>query len=136
MVGDDATAGVRERLVPLIVALNEIDDVVTVDCCEGGPDRDAYVAFRCRRGDSGRLARELADLLADQGREVFCELQACWRPGLPARDPTIRLTCAGEHVIPLALMLRASQRSRRDGRLGASMRGAPPARHLRLVDAH
>jgi hypothetical protein len=124
-----------ERVDPLVVAIGELDDVVTVDTCEGGPGRDASVSFRCRHGDGARLARELADLLAEHERDIACELQATWRPGAGASDPVIRLACPGEHVIPLALMLRASGRSRRDGRLGAARTKSRPARHLHAVRA-
>jgi hypothetical protein len=58
-------AWVDEGVAPLILALNEFADLVTLDSCQGDQDRPAYVYFRHRgtAAETVQLVTRLAEAL-------------------------------------------------------------------------
>jgi hypothetical protein len=103
------TAWVDEGVAPLVVALNEIAGVMTLDSCQEGPEGGAYVLFRSRGGDSVALATDLTTLLSPHHGEVRYLLRAEWRPG--AGEPLLELACPSDQVACLAMLLSASRRT-------------------------
>jgi hypothetical protein len=130
------TAWVDEAVVPLVLALDELNEgVVTLESRRGGPGRYACVVFKRRAGENIALARRIADALRGHDHEVHCELRAAWRAG--DADPVLEIACPDAHVMPLALILRADAHGRRrpprDGRVGRSASAASPARRRPLA---
>jgi hypothetical protein len=102
------TAWVDEGVAPLVVALNEFDQVLTVGSCEGDPDKGAYVLF-CFQGDTEQatdFAAELGEALS--GHDVPYLLRAEWRAG--SSEPLLALTCPPDSVLPLAEAVSAARK--------------------------
>jgi hypothetical protein len=97
------TAWVDEGVAPLVVALNEFEDVMTVASCQEGPRGGVYVLFRHRSGHATDLATDLAALLSRHDGEVDYLLRAEWRPG--ADDPLLELACPTDQTVRLAHLL-------------------------------
>lgn len=96
------TAWVDEGIAPLVAALNEYDEIMTLDSCQGDDDRGAYVLFRAHVGESLRLVRDLATALVTHTDYL---LRAEWRPG--ADEPLIELACPPDRVGELARLVSA-----------------------------
>jgi hypothetical protein len=99
------TAWVDADVAPLVMALDGIADVMTLDSCQGGPDTPAYVFFR-HRGDGRKaalFAAELAAVLSPHEAAADYVLTAEWRPG--ADEPVFRLVCPTTHANRLASVL-------------------------------
>jgi hypothetical protein len=122
------TAWVEEGVVPLVLALDELEDVVTVASRQGGPGRAAYVRFRRRDGDVAELAVTIAGRLAAHAGGVDYELRTLQAGPSAGEVPVLELACSDRQVISLALALRASSSSRSagTGRRGSSVRGRGP----------
>lgn len=138
------SAWVEEGVVPLVLALNELEDVVTVASRQGGPGRAAYVRFRRRDGDCdlAGLAVAIAGLLGAQAGGVGYELRTLQGGPSAGEVPVLELACSDHQVMSLALALRASSRRRSTGagRRPSSARGRGPVavrprRRLRAVAA-
>jgi hypothetical protein len=101
------TAWIDEGVVPLVVALNELDDVMTLDSCQGDATNDAYVLFCCRRAASaaGAFAVALAVALADSSDGLDYTLRAEWRAG--AGEPLLKLSCPPDAIQTLADLVSA-----------------------------
>jgi hypothetical protein len=103
------TAWIDEGVAPLVAALNEFEDVVTVDSCQEGPQKGAYVLF-LRRGDHAvDLATNLAARLSPHDGEVDYLLRAEWRPG--TGEPLLELACPTDQVLRVAQILSVSRRT-------------------------
>ncbi len=99
------TAWIDEGIAPLVAALNEHADVVTLDSCQGGGDELAYVFF-AYRGDARAavlFAADLAAALAPHEEAADYALTAEWRPG--AGEPVFQLACPPDHADRLASVL-------------------------------
>ena len=115
------TAWVDEGVAPLVVALNELPDVMTLDSCQGDKDRDAHVFFCCR-GDGCEAATfvaELGAILAAHGDAANYLLSAEWRPGND--EPIFRLACPAAHVNELASVVSGAF-APAHGRRGTALR--------------
>jgi hypothetical protein len=102
------TAWIDEGVVPLVLALNEFEDVMTVASCEEGPRGGSYVLFRHRDGDGTGLAGRLVGLLLPHDGKIDYLLRAEWRPG--ASEPLLELACPREQVDHVAGLLSAARR--------------------------
>jgi hypothetical protein len=101
------TAWIDKGIAPLVVALNDFDHIVTLDSCEGDPEKGAYVLFRLW-GDSEQAARFASDLarsLDDEAPSYL--LQAEWRTG--DTEPLLALSCPRDSVPALAGALSAAR---------------------------
>jgi hypothetical protein len=102
------TAWIDEGVVPLVLALNEFEDVMTLDSCEGGDSELAYVYF-CHRGDArtaALFATDLAAFLAPHAEAADYTLTARWQPG--TGEPVFKLACPTADSTALARVLRES----------------------------
>jgi hypothetical protein len=102
------TAWVDEGVAPLVAALNEIEDVVTLDSCQGDHEHPASVFFS-HRGDTQENALFAADLAASLGphdEAADYTLTAEWRPGTD--EPIFRLVCPAAHIEELARVLSSA----------------------------
>ena len=72
---------VDRGIVPLVQILNRIEDVSTLDSCEGGERHEAYVYFRCSH-DTVQFVEWLADRLR-ASLDACCEyrLRLEWLAG-------------------------------------------------------
>ncbi len=100
------TAWVDEGIASLVVALNDLDGVVTLDSCQGGAGRPASVFFCLRGGHAAVFADALAGRLAPCEAVADYTLTAEWRAGIG--EPRFRLACPTAQVSVLAQALRAS----------------------------
>ncbi len=98
------TGWVDAGVAPLVAALNEFRQVMTLDSCERDPERGAYVLFRCRDTEPLRFVAELAASLSPHEAADY-SLTAEWRPG--ADEPLIELACPPDQVEPLARLISA-----------------------------
>src|SRR5580692_644983 len=99
------TAWVDEGIAPLVLALNELPGVQTLDSCQGGDQRAAHVFF-AHRGDAKAAAAFVADLataLAPHDDAADYTLTAEWRPGTD--QPVFRLACPATQADELAAAL-------------------------------
>lgn len=99
------TAWVDEGVAALVIALNELEDVMTLDSCQGDDGCPAHVFFR-HRGDARAatlFAADLAAALAPHDDAADYTLTAEWRPS--ADEPTFRLACPAAHVNGLVRVL-------------------------------
>jgi len=106
------TAWVDEGVAPLVMALNEIDGVVTVASSEGGPGRPAYVRLRSHDGDLKGLAQWLARLLGEHAGNLGQRLRVLRRDRGADEAPLLELACPAPQALSLALALRAGARER------------------------
>ena len=99
------TAWVDEGIAPLVLALNELPDVETLDSCQGRHDKPAHVYFRLRRNAQATalFASALAAALAPHEMAADYTLDACWRPGTD--EPVFKLACPAAHSAALARVL-------------------------------
>lgn len=109
------TAWVDEGVAPLVAALNELEDLMTLASCEddGG---GAYVFFMYRTAPLEAVCRgqQLAAALALQRAAISYTLRAEWPSG--AGEPRFKLACPREHVGKVAAVVS-------DARTTASPRG-------------
>jgi hypothetical protein len=84
------TAWVDEGVAALVIALNELEDVMTLDSCQGDDGRPAHVFFR-HRGDARAATLFAADLAAALAPH--------------ADEHTFRLACPAAHVNGLVRVL-------------------------------
>jgi hypothetical protein len=101
------TAWIDEGIVPLVLALNDLPHVETIDSCQGGEDKQAHVYFRYR-GDAAAAVRFIADLaglLCPHERSADYTLTARWRPG--TGEPVFQLACPATDSTALARVLRS-----------------------------
>lgn len=99
------TAWIDEGIVPLVLALNEIPGVETLDSCQGRGDKLAHVYFRYR-GDACAatcFVADLAALLSPHERVADYTLVARWRPGTD--EPVFQLACPPAHSTALARII-------------------------------
>lgn len=99
------TAWIDEGIVPLVLALNALPNVETLDSCQGRQDKPAHVYFRYR-GDARAVTRfiaALAALLTPHERLADYTLIARWRPGTD--EPLFQLACPTEHSSALARII-------------------------------
>lgn len=106
------TAWVDEGVADLVLALNQFEDVVTLDSCEGDWDQGPYVLFRCR-DDGVSFAAALARTLAEHDRPIDYLLGLEWRAG--DDEPLMRLTCPPQTTSALAHALNACRTTALDG---------------------
>lgn len=115
------TAWVDEGIVPLVLALNELDDVMTLDSCEGDDGQKAHVFF-AYRGDAraaALFAARLAAKLAPHDDAADYLLTAEWRPG--RCEPVFRLTLPAAQTGRLAAVLSSASGSAH-GTCGTALR--------------
>jgi hypothetical protein len=115
------TAWIDEGVAPLVLALNELEDVMTLDSCQGDDEQGAHVFF-CYRGGGRKAALFAADLaaaLAPHEQAADYALEAEWRPG--AEEPVFRLVCPAANIDNLARVLSEAFAPLR-GRCGRALR--------------
>ncbi len=108
------TAWVDEGIARLVLALNDLDGVMTLDSCQGDEDGHAARVFFCHRGDAREAAAfvsELAALLAPYEAIADYALTAEWRPGTD--EPRFRLACPAGQADALARALSTASESAR-----------------------
>lgn len=103
------TAWVDEGVAPLVAALNQFDDVMTIDSCQGDGDKGAYVLFRCLSGSPLDFAAGLAAALSPHERAADYLLRAEWRPGTD--EPVFELACPPDQVETVARLVSACQKA-------------------------
>ena len=96
-----------EGVAPLVLALNEIAGIITLDSCEHGVYGEAYVFFTYGKNwqETGKLMQELFICLS---KKFCCEysLRLEW---IGNNDcPRAKLICAIEHVGSIADTIRSS----------------------------
>jgi hypothetical protein len=77
-------AVVDEGIAPLVLALNEIPCVYTIDSCQGRQDKPAYVYFRYlgREEREPSFFADLAKAMARRcGREILYRIRLEWNSG-------------------------------------------------------
>jgi hypothetical protein len=102
------TAWVDEAIASLVLALNELPDVQTLDSCQGDDQRAAHVFF-AYRGDAKAAAAFVANLaaaLAPHDDAADYTLTAEWRPGTD--QPVFRLVCPATQADELAAVLSSA----------------------------
>jgi hypothetical protein len=101
------TAWIDQGVVPLVEALDDFEDVLTVASCEDDGIQGAYVLFRLR-GTSDQATDFASGLAADLNCEVEISyvLQAEWRPG--ESEPLLTLSCPPDQVPLLADLINSS----------------------------
>lgn len=97
-----------EGIVPIVLALNEINGVVTLDSCQCGVYGEAFVHFTYGKNwqEIGYLVNELASCFRDNG--VCCEgvLRLEW---LGNNDcPHAKLVCNAGHIGSIADIIATS----------------------------
>jgi hypothetical protein len=140
-----ATVWVDEGIAPLVLALTELENVVTLASDEGGPERDAHVRLGCRDGDLAGLRAMIAGRLAGHAGNVAYRLRMLRPSDGSAGGPVLELACSPRQVMSLALALRASRGRRpvgeRDAARGGGVWGrrsavtGRPQRHLRALSS-
>lgn len=93
------TAWVDEGIAPLVLALNELADVMTLDSCQGDDGRGAYVLFRWQGENVAEFISTLGNALSNQDKLDYL-LRAEWRTG--SAEPLLELACPAEQVPQLA----------------------------------
>ena len=97
-------APVDRGVAPLVAALNRLEDIVTVESCEGDEQRQAYVSFHA--GDSWRSLADLVhDLSVSLGSDtrlsdLFYSISIEWCAG--GENPLAYLRVPRQHVSTLA----------------------------------
>jgi hypothetical protein len=101
------TAWIDQGVVPLVEALDDFEDVLTVASCEDDGTQGAYVLFRLR-GTSDQATDFASALAADFNSEPGASylLQAEWRPG--ESQPLLTLSCPPDQVPLLASLINSS----------------------------
>lgn len=101
-------AAVDRGIAPLVRALNESPDVLTVSSCEGDDWQEAYVAFAVRDGwrDVGQFVERLSAALGKDAvaRDLPFKLSVEWYAG--GGTPTGYLRVPRRHVKDLAESVR------------------------------
>lgn len=99
------TAWVDEGIAPLVQALNELPNVMTLDSCQGDPGQRPASVFFHVRSHNGAFAERLAAALVPFADRCDYTLTVEWRAG--ADGPTLRLVCPADHAYALAEAVRA-----------------------------
>ena len=90
-------------IAPLVAAMNEFDEILTVDSCEGGDDAPAYVYF-IHHGDAEQASAFVIKLSALLGTRLHscCDykLRLEWTPG--AEQPLGEILTNPSYVDTLA----------------------------------
>jgi len=117
-------ASVDEGIAPLVVALNQLARIHTIDSCEGYRGKEAYVYF-----SYWGTARQLASFLHNLSGYLGDCLDSCgdyrlemeWLAGTTM--PTARIVCRRDYIGPLieALTELAALRRSESGRDTASI---------------
>jgi hypothetical protein len=95
-------------IAPLVLALNELEGVITLDSCQHGIYGEAYVFFTYGRSwqELGYLVNELASYLRENGVCCECILRLEW---VGSNDcPRAKLICDAGHVGNIAGMISLS----------------------------
>lgn len=101
------TAWIDEKVVPLVLALNEFDDVMTLDSCQADATGSAYVMFCSRKEPqvACAFAIALAAVLAERGADLDYTFRAEWHSG--TGEPLLKLSCPPEAIKSVANLLSA-----------------------------
>lgn len=102
------TAWVDEGVASLVSALNEYDQLVTLDSCECDERKSAYVLFRCQGPGSANFASDLGRALEDSSADYV--LRAEWTPGSDG-EPLLELTCPPDRVTALTEAVSACRKT-------------------------
>jgi hypothetical protein len=111
------TAWVDEGIARLVLALNALDGVMTLDSCQGDEGGNPARVFFCHRSDARNavlFVSELAAMLAPCEAIADYTLTAEWRPGTD--EPRFRLACPAAQADALARALSAASESARGSR--------------------
>jgi hypothetical protein len=101
------TAWVDEGVADLVVALNAVPGVLTLDSCQEGPDGQARVTF-CTHDQAmlRETVRQMGAIIDGQPWRAHVTL-ALWA-GCDDDPPVANITCRPPLVSPVARELRAS----------------------------
>jgi hypothetical protein len=126
------TAWIDEGVAPLVVALNRLERIETLDSCEDDTAYGAYVFFRYRGGSrqATQFAADLAAVLVPYEADADYLLSAEWRPGTD--EPIFRLACPASHIDRLACALSGAYAPAHDI-FGRGLRSYRGRRRLRLL---
>jgi hypothetical protein len=97
-----------EGIVPIVLALNQIEGVITLDSCQCGIYKEAYVFFTYGETwqKTGCLANELASCLRENGICCECIIMLEW---VGSNDrPRAKLVCNSRHVDGVADIINSS----------------------------
>lgn len=100
-------AFVDEGVAPLVVALNAIDGVVTLDSCEedaGTGEASVYFRYGSSWQDLGALVKTIAELI--QGIDLCCGVSVCLEWFGNNDQPRAHLSVRREHVADVARVIR------------------------------
>ena len=73
-------APIDRAIAPLVEAMNEFPEVLTLDSCQGDDERPAHVFFRSTRG-TDRLVRLVQDWTVGLGPGCRFTFRIEWQPG-------------------------------------------------------
>ena len=95
-------AWIDEGIAPLVAALNEFPDILTLDSCHGNNDQPAYVLFKFRGKpeDAGKAAQRLVEDLGSVDLPCDYTLRLEWLQDYP--EPMAHLLTAPGSVQRLA----------------------------------
>lgn len=95
-------------VAPLVIALNKIENLITIDSCQEGVYGEAYVFFTYGVGwqETGVLIDTLAACLREQGVCCECIIRLEW---VGSNDrPRAKLVCDTRHVGGIAGIITSS----------------------------
>lgn len=94
------TAWVDEGIASLVSALNEFEEIVTLDSCQGGDEHGAYVLFAYEgEAEAGmEFARGLARRLSHDPARYLLRVE--WQDG--STEPLFELACPPDQTDDLA----------------------------------
>jgi hypothetical protein len=97
-----------KEVAPLVAALNEVRNLITLDSCQAGVYGEAYVFFSYGVSwqDTGFLVNELAECLRECGVCCECIIRLEW---VGSNDrPRAKLVCDTGHVGSIADIISSS----------------------------
>src|SRR3990167_4811908 len=97
-----------KEVAPLVLALNEIQNLITLDSCHEGIYGEAYIFFTYGETwqETGALANEIASVLRENGVCCECLVRLEW---VGSNDrPRAKLVCNTGHVGGIADIINSS----------------------------
>lgn len=104
------TAWIDAGIAPLVKAMNELPDVVTLQSCQGRPGRSAYVYFTTHGGTTADLVETVEHWTAGLGEDANFLFRIEWLPG--TKTPLAQLLLPPSQIETVAQRLSGLDRRR------------------------